>query len=251
MYFWIEWKITFACKRSSFLLCWQSCLCLPVNCPGLHLLHCFPSSLLPKAGCLGPDEEKRKHNCARELPLHVHSALMHAVIRSCMDSLLHASIALGFSFGKFAPHIQGHSHSLGNVTGGHWFCSSSAARTLLLCAFENWVTFWNSSRGSARSCCLFRGIAEVAGTSVSSGFYCSPSLCGNRCIQMLTLFLSCFAPLPQDPHKTEHRRFQVMQRCCSLQTYFMWCCSGAGTALHSCGAQAYCEIAVSSFCLRL
>lgn len=125
MYFWIEWKITFACKRSSFLLCWQSCLCLPVNCPGLHLLHCFPSSLLPKAGCLGPDEEKRKHNCARELPLHVHSALMHAVIRGCMDSLLHASIALDFSFGKFAPHSQGHSHSLGNVSGGHWFCSSS------------------------------------------------------------------------------------------------------------------------------
>lgn len=161
----------------------------------------------------------------------------------CMFTLHWCTLLFGVAWTAFSTHLLHLTFPLesllptakGTATawvtwlGGIGF--AVAALALLLRALENWVTFWNSARGSARSCCLFRGIAEVAGTSVSSGFYCSPSLYGNRCIQMLTPFLSCFAPLPQDPHKTEHRCFQVMQRCCSLKTYFMWCCSGAGTAL--------------------
>lgn len=113
----------------------------------------------------------------------------------CMFTLHWCTLLFGVAWTAFSTHLLHLTFPLesllptakGTATawvtwlGGIGF--AVAALALLLRALENWVTFWNSARGSARSCCLFRGIAEVAGTSVSSGFYCSPSLYGNRCIR--------------------------------------------------------------------
>lgn len=183
------------CRSSSSLLFWQSCSCLPADCPGLHLLYCFSSSLLPRAGCLGPDKERRKRNCARQLQLCLHSALMQAVARGCMSGLLHASITLNCSpLKSFLPRAKGTAAACVKWWGGYWLGSSSTH--FVASRFEKMSNFLEQLPRLSAWNGIFRGVAEIAGISVSSGFYCSPSLYGNRCFQMLTAFLSCLSPLP-------------------------------------------------------
>jgi len=185
-----------------FIFFCQLYLCLPIYCPAVHLLHWF-SSCSPRQAV----ETCAKWDANTAVPGSTLTQvqvlqLLKLLLRVAWVTFFTSPLCL-FSSKKFTAPSQGHNHGSDNVTGG---TNSTAAAHSVVSPLKN-CNFLEQLQGLSSLSCVLTDAGEVPGSSVSSGRCCSPSLCGNKCFQVLVVLLSCLTPLSRIPHKADKKGF--------------------------------------------